>query len=294
MRRLGDVRLPVEVLVEFADGRSRRESWDGRDRWVRFRYRDAAKVVARGGRSRTARSRSTSTPRTTPGPTSRASPGAPRASGPRASCSGSRTCSSCTRCSRDRDAARSPPACARRRRNWGLAAFLLAVNLGLGARCWRCRSRARSKKDLAHRDAAQNMLSGFDYGWWSAWSERQTGAAADFGPEILGVGFVFRNLELLLGGQLPARLFARALRPSGDRRVDGVILAVGALYLVVADVPRRAACWASCARRPPAGPCAGSCTGPGSTAGGCSGCSSSRCSSTGPSSRSTRRSPASP
>jgi hypothetical protein len=44
VRRLGDARLPVEVLVEFADGSSRRESWDGRDPWVRFRYRDAAKV----------------------------------------------------------------------------------------------------------------------------------------------------------------------------------------------------------------------------------------------------------
>ncbi|MET0553372.1 MAG: M1 family metallopeptidase [Vicinamibacteria bacterium] len=44
VRRLGDARLPVEVLVEFEDGRSRRESWDGRDPWVRFRYRDASKV----------------------------------------------------------------------------------------------------------------------------------------------------------------------------------------------------------------------------------------------------------
>jgi hypothetical protein len=44
VRRLGEVRLPVELLVEFADGRTRRETWDGRDRWVRFRYRDAAKV----------------------------------------------------------------------------------------------------------------------------------------------------------------------------------------------------------------------------------------------------------
>lgn len=45
VRRLGDARLPVEVLVEFADGSSRRETWDGRDRWTRFRYRAAAKVT---------------------------------------------------------------------------------------------------------------------------------------------------------------------------------------------------------------------------------------------------------
>ena len=52
---------------------------------------------ARRGRSRAARSRSTSTPPTTPGWTRRAWPGAPRASGRRAICSGSSTCSSCTR-----------------------------------------------------------------------------------------------------------------------------------------------------------------------------------------------------
>lgn len=45
VRRLGDARLPVELLVEFADGRTRRETWDGRDRWTRFRYRDGAKVA---------------------------------------------------------------------------------------------------------------------------------------------------------------------------------------------------------------------------------------------------------
>jgi hypothetical protein len=38
VRRLGEVRLPVEVLVEFADGRSAREAWDGEYRWARFKY----------------------------------------------------------------------------------------------------------------------------------------------------------------------------------------------------------------------------------------------------------------
>jgi hypothetical protein len=116
-------------------------------------------------------------------------------------------------------------------RNRGLAALLLAVNLGLAA-VLAVPLAGALEEGLAHQDAAQNMLTGFDYGGWSAWSERQTGAAADFGPEILGAGFVFRNLELLLGGQLPARLFADA-PADGDRRVDGVILAVGVLYLLV-------------------------------------------------------------
>ena len=44
MRRLGEVRMPVEVLVEFADGRSARETWDGQYRWTRFRY-PGAKVT---------------------------------------------------------------------------------------------------------------------------------------------------------------------------------------------------------------------------------------------------------
>jgi hypothetical protein len=36
VRRLGEVRMPVEILIELADGRQVREPWDGRDRWKRF------------------------------------------------------------------------------------------------------------------------------------------------------------------------------------------------------------------------------------------------------------------
>jgi hypothetical protein len=45
VKRLGEVRLPVEVLVEFADGARKRERWDGKERWVRFRYPGGPKVV---------------------------------------------------------------------------------------------------------------------------------------------------------------------------------------------------------------------------------------------------------
>jgi len=45
VRRLGDVKMPVDVLVSFADGRTATETWDGQYRWTRFRYRGAAKVV---------------------------------------------------------------------------------------------------------------------------------------------------------------------------------------------------------------------------------------------------------
>ncbi len=42
--RHGEVRLPVELRVELADGRVVNERWNGRDRWYRFRY-EGAKVV---------------------------------------------------------------------------------------------------------------------------------------------------------------------------------------------------------------------------------------------------------
>jgi hypothetical protein len=42
--RRGEVLLPVELRVDLADGRSVTERWDGRDRWVAFRY-EGAKVV---------------------------------------------------------------------------------------------------------------------------------------------------------------------------------------------------------------------------------------------------------
>jgi aminopeptidase N len=45
VRRLGEVRLPVTVLVEFADGTKRREEWDGADRWKLYRYPRGPKVV---------------------------------------------------------------------------------------------------------------------------------------------------------------------------------------------------------------------------------------------------------
>jgi len=42
--RRGGVRLPVELRVEFADGRVANETWNGRDRWYRLSY-EGAKVV---------------------------------------------------------------------------------------------------------------------------------------------------------------------------------------------------------------------------------------------------------
>jgi hypothetical protein len=36
VRRLGEARFPVDLLVSFADGTTRRERWDGRERWKLF------------------------------------------------------------------------------------------------------------------------------------------------------------------------------------------------------------------------------------------------------------------
>ena len=81
------------------------------------------------------------------------------------------------------------------------------------------------------------MLHGFDYAWWSDWHEQQEGIARDFGPELFGIGFVFRNLELLLAGQLPAGLFAVGGAAANSAAVvDPLVLALGAAYLVTGTI----------------------------------------------------------
>lgn len=44
VERLGEVRMPVEVLVVFEDGGAATEHWDGRDRWKRFEYTGPQRV----------------------------------------------------------------------------------------------------------------------------------------------------------------------------------------------------------------------------------------------------------
>jgi hypothetical protein len=46
VRRLGGVRLPVEILVELEGGRTVTAAWDGQDRWTRLRYPGARVVRA--------------------------------------------------------------------------------------------------------------------------------------------------------------------------------------------------------------------------------------------------------
>jgi hypothetical protein len=84
------------------------------------------------------------------------------------------------------------------------------------------------------------MMHGFDFPWWSQWWDAQHGWTASFAPDIFGVGFAFKNVDLLLRGYLPAGLFVFRERGAADEAarddapgVDPVILAAGAAYLVL-------------------------------------------------------------
>ena len=119
----------------------------------------------------------------------------------------------------------------RTRQAWGLVFVVWSTNLVLAAML--AVPFARSLRlDLEHREAASANLYGFDAAWHGAWKDAQAGVARDFGPEILGAGFAFRNLELLLKGRLPAGLFSWT-DAADAARVDPLILALGALYLLV-------------------------------------------------------------
>jgi len=126
-------------------------------------------------------------------------------------------------------------------RSWGLVFAVLAVNLSLAA-VLALPLAGVLERDLRKTESAAQMLYGFDTAWWSQWNDAQAGWSKSFSPEILGTGFAFRNLELLLRGELPLGLLRPRPAPEdaadagagpGAPRLDGVILAVGGLYLLV-------------------------------------------------------------
>ena len=78
------------------------------------------------------------------------------------------------------------------------------------------------------------MMRGFDYPWWSHWSDTRSGWQTTLGPDLLGTGFALKNLDLLLKGQLPAGLFA--VRDADGKRallLDPLLLGIGAAYMLV-------------------------------------------------------------
>jgi hypothetical protein len=124
-------------------------------------------------------------------------------------------------------------------RSAGLVPLLLLVNLGSAALLAVPLARTL-EKDLEHRDAAREMLHGFDFPWWSQWSDAQQGWTSSFAPDVFGVGFAFKNVDLLLRGYLPAGLFVvrepevtGAAAGDAGPGVDPVILALAAAYLVL-------------------------------------------------------------
>jgi len=124
------------------------------------------------------------------------------------------------------------------RRSLGLIPILLGANLALAA-LLALPLAAALERDLRNTDAAPRMTTGFDYDWWSEWSERQPGYARHLSPELLGTGFAAKNLEALLKGYLPAGLFAGVAaagpRPPGDpdRSLDPLVLGLGLVSWLV-------------------------------------------------------------
>jgi hypothetical protein len=45
VRRLGEVKIPVDVLVVFDDGSEVRENWDGEYRWKKFHYSGPNRII---------------------------------------------------------------------------------------------------------------------------------------------------------------------------------------------------------------------------------------------------------
>jgi hypothetical protein len=123
-------------------------------------------------------------------------------------------------------------------RSAGLVLLLLVVNV-LSAALLAVPLARTLERDLENRDAARGMMHGFDFPWWSQWSEAQQGWTSSFAPDVFGAGFAFKNIDLLLKGYLPGGLFvAREPAAAGAGAaeapgLDPVILALGAAYLVV-------------------------------------------------------------
>ena len=118
-------------------------------------------------------------------------------------------------------------------RNWGLCVFLLAVNLGT-ALLLALPLAGTLARELEEKPAAVTMMRGFDFSWWSQWSDAQRGWTSTLGPDLLAAGFALKNVDLALKGQFPAALFAM---PDADGKrpvlVDPLLLAVAAAYMLV-------------------------------------------------------------
>lgn len=118
-------------------------------------------------------------------------------------------------------------------RSPGLPVLLLVVNL-LTAAVLAVPLAGEMERSLAQSESANRMLYGFDYSWWSHWNDTRTGYSTSFAPDLFGVGFAFKSVDLLLRGYLPLGLFAAApAEEDAVPLVDPLILGLGASYLLV-------------------------------------------------------------
>ena len=116
-------------------------------------------------------------------------------------------------------------------RNWGLVLLLLLVNL-LVAGALAVPLAGQMDAELQNKDAAGSMMYGFDYNWWNEWHDRQHGWPATFAPDVFGIGFAYRNLDLLLKGSLPAALLGRS-EDGPEPALDPLLLELGVLYILL-------------------------------------------------------------
>jgi len=124
-------------------------------------------------------------------------------------------------------------------RCWRVIVLVLGWNLALGLMVALPLAQ-QIENDLGSSEAALRMRDGFDYPWWSAFEQRQSGSFKTYAPNILGFGFAVRNLDLLLGGRLFGRLLLPgtielaepAADPSAPQPLDPLLTGLGVLYLV--------------------------------------------------------------
>jgi hypothetical protein len=125
-------------------------------------------------------------------------------------------------------------------RNWGLVVVAFSVNIAL-ALLVALPLASQLERDLDRIGVSASMMYGFDHDWWTHWSEDQEGYTRSLAPDVFGTGFAPRNVDLLLRGSVPGRVFREAGReaqaaPSSARRprgLDPLLVGLGVLYLVV-------------------------------------------------------------
>jgi len=122
------------------------------------------------------------------------------------------------------------------RRSWGLISLLWIVNLWAAA-LLALPLATMLEDDLRHCGSAATMMYGFDYGWWSEWSFDREDWSGTFQPDVFGAGFVFKNVDLLLRGRLPAGALPAPEEPAPDSQPSSdpyaVILGLGLVYLLL-------------------------------------------------------------